>query len=429
MIFNHLVVIFQGMISRHITSSILESLADTPVVFLNGARQTGKSFLVKWLASEAHPARYITLDDIGVLAAAREDPSGFLAGLDGPVILDEVQRAPELFLGIKNLVDRDRQSGRFLLTGSADVLLLPRLAESLAGRMEILTLWPFSQGEIEGRKEGFIDAAFSEEFSGPTELREERGDLLSSIGTGGYPEMQTRTAQSRREAWFESYVTSILQRDVRDIAQIEGLMVLPRLLALLAARSTALVSYAELARSTGLPQSTLKRYVALLETTFLLQFLPAWSGNLSKRLVKSSKLVLNDTGLVAHLLGTEVAKSARPEMIGRLLENFVVMELRKQATWSRRRVRLYHFRTHAGREVDILLEDAEGRIIGLEIKAATTVRGDDFRGLRGLAEDLGDRFHRGVVLYTGVESIPFGQRLHALPMQALWRTSVAELDM
>jgi len=349
--------------------------------------------------------------------------------LDGPVILDEVQRAPELFLGIKNLVDLDRQPGRFLLTGSADVLLLPRLAESLAGRMEILTLWPFSQGEIERRKEDFIDAAFSERSFGQAEIGEEKGDLFSRIGTGGYPEMQVRTAQSRREVWFESYVTSILQRDVRDIAQIEGLTVLPRLLALLAARSTALVSYAEIARSTSLPQSTLKRYMALLETTFLLQFLPAWSGNLSKRLVKSPKLVLNDTGLVAHLLGTEVAKSARPEMIGRLLENFVVMELRKQVTWSRKRVGLYHFRTHAGRKVDIVLEDAAGRVVGLEIKAATTVRGDDFRGLRGLAEDLGDRFHRGVVLYTGMESIPFGKRLHALPVQALWRTSAAESGM
>ena len=429
MIFNHLVVIFQGMIPRHITSSILESLADTPVVFLNGARQTGKSFLVKWLASGAYPARYITLDDIGTLAAAREDPSGFLAGLDGPVILDEVQRAPELFLGIKNLVDRDRQPGRFLLTGSADVLLLPKLAESLAGRMEILTLWPFSRGEIERRKEGFISAAFSEDFSVPAYIEENREELLSCIGMGGYPEMQTRTAQFRREVWFESYVASILQRDVRDIAQIEGLTVLPRLLALLAARSTALLSYAELARSTGLPQSTLKRYMALLETTFLLQFLPAWSGNLSKRLVKSPKLVLNDTGLVAHLLGIEVAKFVKPELIGLLLENFVVMELRKQATWSRRRVRFYHFRTHAGREVDIVLEDAAGRVVGLEIKASTTVRGDDFRGLRGLAEDLGDRFHRGVVLYTGAESIPFGKHLHALPVQTLWRTPLAELDI
>ena len=411
------------MIPRHITSSILDALADTPVVFLNGARQTGKSYLAKWLASGPYPARYITLDEIGALSAAREDPTGFLAGLNGPVILDEVQRVPELFLAIKAEVDRARHPGRFLLTGSADVLLLPGLVESLAGRMEILTLWPLSQGEIEEKKECFIDAVFADEFSFPDGTEEDREVLLSRIEAGGYPEMQTRASRSRREAWFESYVTTILQRDVRDLARIEGLTVMPRLLALLAARATSLVNFAELSRSAGIPQSTLKRYLALLETTFLVQNLPAWSGNLSKRLVKSAKMVLTDSGLMCHLLGIELAKSARPEVIGAALENFAVMELRKQATWNRRRARLYHFRTQTGREVDIVLEDAAGRVVGIEIKGAATARGDDFKGLRMLAEDLGERFHRGILLYAGRESIPYGERLHALPVQTLWQLS------
>ena len=410
------------MIFRHITSSLTEALADTPVVFLNGARQTGKSFLVQWLASTAHPARYITLDDIGALAAARSDPAGFLAGLDGPIILDEVQRAPELFLAIKAEVDRDRRPGRFLLTGSADLLLLPGLSESLAGRMEIITLWPLSQGEIEDTGEGFIDAVFAEKLTAPSVEGADRSGLIDRIQTGGYPEMQTRTSQRRRQAWFDAYVTTILQRDVRDLAHIEGLTAMPRLLSLLAARATSLLNFAELSRSTGIPQSTLKRYMALLETTFILQLLPPWSGNLGKRLVKAPKVLLNDSGLLAHLLGS----GSSPEQVGLLLENFVIMELHKQATWSTQRVQLFHFRTQTGREVDIVLEDAGGRIVGIEIKAAATVRTDDFKGLRTLADELGDRFHRGVLLYTGVDCIPFGSRLHALPVNALWRLSSSE---
>lgn len=241
--------------------------------------------------------------------------------------------------------------------------------------------------------------------------------------------MQMRTSHRRREAWFESYVTTILQRDVRDLANIEGLTVLPRLLALLAARSASLLNYAELSRSAGIPQSTLKRYMTLLETTFLIQFLPAWSGNLGKRLVKSPKLVMSDSGLMCHMLGVDLGESGSMELIGAALENFVIMELQKQVAWNRRRIRFFHFRTQVGSEVDILLEDAAGRIVGVEVKGATTVRGNDFRGLRKMAEDLGEKFHRGIVLYTGSESIAFGKHLHALPVQALWRTPAAKIDM
>ncbi|MGB3681002.1 MAG: ATP-binding protein [Rubrobacteraceae bacterium] len=400
-----------------------EALLDTPVVLLNGARQVGKSTLVRSGMVEDRGARYLTLDDAGILAAAETDPAGFLSGLEGPIILDEVQRSPGLFPAIKAEVDRERRPGRFLLTGSANVLLLPELSESLAGRMEILNLWPLSQGEIEDVEEGFIDAAFSGD-SLSTRIGPERvSELFERLLQGGYPEVIGRRSEARRRAWFGSYVTTILQRDVRDLSNIEGLTELPRLLSLLAARAASLVNYAELSRSASMPQSTLKRYISLLQATFLIQMLPAWSSNLGKRLVRSPKLLLCDTGLISNLQGISAERLAsEPVLVGPLLENFVAMELTKQSAWSRTRPRLFHFRTHTGQEVDIVLEDAAGRIVGIEVKAAATVGVRDFRGLRALAEVAGERFQRGVVLYTGGTDIPFDKNLHALPVGALWRT-------
>ncbi len=412
------------MIQRNITPKILEALADSPVVLLNGARQTGKSTLVQWLAQDQYPARYLTLDDATILAAAHDDPSGFLSGLEKPIILDEVQRAPHLFLAIKADVDRRRQSGRFLLTGSADVLLLPRVSESLVGRMEILTLWPFSQGEHEGFAEQFVDTLFTEPLSVCAAAGLDRADLTRRVLSGGYPEAVARNA-ARREAWFRSYITTLTQRDLRDVAQIEHRTALPRLLSLLAARSASLLNYAELSRSLGLPQSTLKRYLALLEMTFLIQLLPAWSVNLGKRLVKAPKLLLNDTGLMAHLLGlNEKRIESNATLLGPLLENFVVMELRKQITWSRAQPQLFHFRAQTGQEVDILLEDATGRVVGVEVKASSTVDAHDFKGLRFLHDLLGKRFVQGIVLYLGKGAVPFGPQLHALPVSALWHLGV-----
>jgi predicted AAA+ superfamily ATPase len=365
----------------------------------------------------------LTLDDAGVLSAASSDPAGFLAGLQGNVVLDEVQRAPALFLAIKREVDRQRQPGRFLLTGSANVLLLPHLAESLAGRMEILTLWPLSQGELANSTEGFIDALFGEpsaerlhDFAAP----DNRAALLGRIVRGGYPEVVLRTETARRAAWFGSYITTILQRDVRDLAHIEGLTSLPRLLALLAARSASILNQTELSRSLGMPASTLKRYLGLLETTFLVQTLPAWSGNLSKRLVRAPKVTLNDTGLMAYLLGAgEERLAAEPDLVGPLLETFVIAEVRKQLSWSKTRASLYYLRTQSGQEVDLVLEDAGGQLVGIEVKSSSTISAHDFAGLRLLANDLGPRFRRGVVLYSGVEAIPFASNLHAWPLSAL----------
>jgi len=409
------------MYDRNITNKVLSALQDTPVVFVNGARQTGKSTLVQKLITRKHSARYLTLDDSNLLAAASADPSGFIGGFEGPLIIDEVQRVPELFLAIKSEVDKNRQPGRFLLTGSANVLLLPQMAETLAGRMEILTLWPLSQGEIESRKETFIDRIFFDRSVPCSSSSITTVQLIKKILSGGFPEALSRTEVNRQRAWFSSYITTILQRDVRDISNIEGLTLIPRLLSLVAARTGGLLNYAELSRSFSMPQTTLKRYLALLETTFLVKLLPAWSVNLGKRLVKSPKILLTDTGLISHLIGIDDKRlKNEPQLIGALLENFAAMELVKQAGWSHSQPHLFHFRTQTGQEVDIVLEDTAGRVVGIEVKAGSTVKTDDLKGLRLLADSVGSKFVRGVVLYCGSEYVPFGSGLAAIPISELW---------
>lgn len=407
------------MYRRNIESELGSAIADTPVVLLNGARQTGKTTLAREYA-RAQSVPYATLDDATQLAAATADARGFLQGLGDRAVIDEVQKAPGLFPAIKLSVDEDRRPGRYLLTGSANVLLLPQISESLAGRMEIITLWPLSRGELQSRRERFIEGVFAGQV--PALEPSEAVDVKDAVLTGAYPEVMQRPAGRRRDAWFAAYITALLQRDVRDLANIEGLTEMPRLLALLAARTGGLLNVSELSRSSGIPNSTLKRYLSLLEATFLLQPLPAWSTNLGKRLIKSPKIHLIDSGLIAHLTGVTRQRLERdPGFFGHLLESFVVGELRKQTSWSERRVSLHHYRTTAGREVDILLEDSAGGLVGLEVKASSTVERQDFIGLDTVAEDAGRRFVRGVVLYTGSETVAFGPRYMAMPVSALWR--------
>ena len=410
------------MFPRHLTPGLREALDHRPVVLLHGARQVGKSTLAASIASGPRRARYLTLDDAPVLAGARTDPTAFIRGFTEPVVVDEVQRAPELFLAIKAAVDRDRRPGRFLLTGSANVLLLPRLADALAGRMEILTLWPLSQGEIEGVREGFIDALFAESPPKLSAEPEPRSRLLERILRGGYPEVVSQGPSGRRDAWFGSYIMTILQRDVREVSNIEALTAMPRLLALVAARGASLLNTSDLSRSVGIPLTTVKRYLALLEIAFLVQLLPAWSANLGKRLVKAPKVVLTDSGLMAYLLGITGERLALDAALsGPLLENFVAMELRKQASWSKTQPAMFHFRTSVGHEVDIVLEARGGRLVAIEVKATATLNPNDLHPLRLFAEATGRRFRRGVLLYTGSEPVTFGPDLHALPMSALWR--------
>ncbi len=409
------------MLHRTLTDAVTAALGDTPVVALHGARQTGKSTLAKAIADSLHPAAYFTLDDTPVLAAATDDPTSFIAGLAGPVVLDEIQRAPGLLLAIKASVDRDRQAGRFLLTGSAQLMALPHLADTLAGRIEVLTLHPFTQGEMAGLREEFIERAFSPGTSLSSGAGVMSSDLRERIATGGYPEAVARTAAPRRAAWFRSYVATATERTVRDVAEITGLPDLRRLLAALAYRSGSLVNVADLSRTLGVPQTTLKRYLALLEIGFLVRRLPAWSANLTTRLVKTPKVYITDSGLLAHLLATDPRRMAdEPTQFGQVLESFVVNEIDRQATWSDVPVRLLHYRTHVGREVDLVLEDDRGRIVGVEVKATASPVASDFNGLRSLADAAGERFHRGVLLCLSREPVSFGPRLQTLPISALW---------
>jgi len=410
------------MYQRNLTAAIETALQDTPVVLLHGPRQAGKSTLVQSIAADRELA-YVTLDDATALSAAKSDPEGFIAGLKDGVVIDEVQRADELLLAIKSEVDRDRRPGRFLLTGSANILLLPKLSESLAGRMETLTLLPLSQCELHGSPRGIIDQLFADAF--PDDGKKNGSDIVSAALAGGYPEAIERADFDRRQAWFGNYINAILQRDVRDLANIEGLSDMPRLLKLLATRSANLLNFADLSRSLGITQTTLKRYVTLLETTFLVRMLPAWSGNRGLRLIKSPKAHLVDTGLLAHLAGLTPERITDDRtLLGALLETFVVTEIDKQRGWSKIRIEMFHFRTATNREVDLVLEDPAGRIVGIEVKAGTTVRAKDFTGLHALRDAVGDdRFVRGIVLHTGAATTRFdGDTMLAAPVATLWQS-------
>lgn len=414
------------MYERALSAQLSEALNDTPVIFLAGARQSGKSTLVNMLKDKAERNfTYRSFDDLGVLASAKADPEGFVASLGEYAVLDEIQRVPELLLPIKASVDRDRRPGRFILTGSANVLTLPKASESLAGRMEVHTLWPLSQSEIEGVSSGFLDACFQGQPQRLQIVSMERQSLTDRVFRGGYPEVVNRTGTASRTRWFEAYLQTLIQRDVRDLASIEGLTHLPRLLQSVALRTGSPMNIADLGRSLGLNQMTLKRYLTLFENLFLLTQLPPWFENLGKRLAKTPKYYINDAGLLAHLLGLDAkAVQAQPTAFGPILENFVVTELAKMAPWATTRPGLFHMRTSAGVEVDVVLENRRREVVGIEVKAAASISETDFKGLRMLQSDLGERMKCGVLLYTGHEALPFGPGLWALPIQSLWGTGM-----
>ncbi len=408
-------------VRRHVTPKIDEALEDTPAVLVVGPRQSGKTTLCQEL-SKQRGGRYLSLDDSATLAAAAADPQSFIEGSeDRLTLIDEVQRVPELLRAIKLAVDRRRRPGRFLLAGSASVMTLQRVSESLADRVEISTLWTFSQGELAGVREGFIDAAFSAE---PLVLRtpgESRAEIVRRACLGGYPEMRHRAKAERRRAWFDAYLTTIVQRDLRDLTSIENVSAIPRLLALLATRSGAVLNIADWSRTLGVPHSTLTRYLALLETMFIIGQIPAWTKARRGRYIKAARVVLTDTGLLAHLASLDDARVREdPNAAGPLLENFVAMELVRQLGWSRTSATLHHFRTYAGQEVDFVLERRDGRVVGIEVKAGQAAD-NDFKGLRLLAEIAGNNFVKGLVLYTGREVVLFGPRLWAAPISALWQ--------
>ncbi len=400
---------------------------DTPVVVVVGPRQSGKSTLAGLLARERN-ARQVTLDDAGPRAAANADPTGFVEALELPVVIDEFQKAVELLPAIKSRVDRARSgprraAGMFLLTGSANVWATLRVSESLAGRAERLQLWPLSQGEILGSRETFIDAVLAGRVAQIAGAPTGRRAVSRALVTGGYPEMLAREAPQRRARWLENYVQMTLERDVRDLAtKVQQLDELPRLLGVAAARVSGLLEISGLARDTKLKRDTASRYLTLLELLFLLRRAPAWSRNLGRRLIKAPKLWFPDSGLASVLVGYDERRFESDEtpLAGALFENFVASELTKQATWCNADVRLYHLRTAGGSEVDLVIEARDGTIAGIESKLTASVSARDFNGLRHLRDRLGERFGAGIVVHTGPDTLPFGDRLWAVPISALW---------
>lgn len=409
--------------ARHVMPRLLEALSDTRVVVVQGARQVGKTTLVTQVV-ERIGGRLVTLDDDLTRSAAQADPAGFLRqNPDGLLAIDEVQRVPALVLALKLAVDRDPRPGRFLLTGSANLLRLPAMQDSLAGRAENVDLYGFSQGEIVGVPEQFIDRLLAGETSLGHASDLTRADYLERACAGGYPQALARPPGRRRSAWFDNYLRRIVERDAPDISGLQRLNELPSLLRLLAARNAGELNLASLANDSGIPVRTIDPYLDLVETLFLAHRLPAWSTNLSQRVVSRPKIALHDTGLVARLVNVSAVGAgvnANAQAAGQLLEGFVAAELRRQLTWSEQDARLFHYRDRYGAEVDIVLETDDGRVAGIEVKAASTVSAHDAKWLAQLRDRLGKRFVAGVVLHTGSATAPFGPRLIAAPIDVLW---------
>lgn len=406
------------IIDRKVRPLVETALADTRVVLVAGPRQAGKTTLARQFAGPDRP--YVTLDDAGALSAARADPVGFVRGIDRAVI-DEVQRVPELMLAIKESVDRDDRPGRFLLTGSANLATVPMIADSLAGRMATISLLPFAQSEIRSTPGRLLDRLFAGEEPAAGGEGTFGDELIALVLRGGYPEVLRRVTAARRTAWLEDYVAQILDRDVRDIANIDQLDRLPRLLQVLAEHAGQLVNHSSFGSALGLSSVTAQKYVAILERLFLVRTLAPWSSNRLSRLVKTPKLHFLDSGLLASLREDE-GDTLRQDRsrFGPVLESFVASELLKLASWSERRVSFSHYRTKDQDEVDVVIEDRRGRVIGIEVKASATVRPQDFRGLRQLQEAVGDRFVRGLVLHDHDRVTPVAKKLQAAPLSILW---------
>jgi predicted AAA+ superfamily ATPase len=408
------------VIERQIRARIVEALGDTRVVMVMGARQVGKSTLCESIAEGEHPAATMSMDDKGTRETAQSDPTGFLAGFDGPVFIDEVQRVPDLILAIKRVVDRDQTPGRFLLSGSANILSSRKVQEALTGRIELLRLWPFAQAELEHSTGNLVDALFAGDVPRVRNAPIGRAAFAPRAAAGGYPEAQARGGR-RRDRWFASHLTTTFERDIRAIADLQKGHEMRQLLLVLAARSANLLRYASIAKALEIDQKTVKSYVELLQAIFLVQTLPAWRPSFLGRAVHAPKVYITDSGLLAHLLGADENRIARDDRVtGVALETFVAMEVMKHASWSDVDPRIFHFRDRWGGEVDLVLEDRSGRIVAIEVKARASFSQKDTAVLAKLRDYLGEQFTAGVIIHTGEQTIPAGDRLWALPVSGLW---------
>ncbi|WP_207387353.1 ATP-binding protein [Legionella rowbothamii] len=400
---------------RQIKSRMEIAMQDTPVVLINGPRQSGKTTLVQEYSLDLP---YYTLDDENILNSVKQDPVGFINRID-KAIIDEIQRAPELLRAIKLSVDQNREPGRFLLTGSANLLALPQVGDSLAGRMEILTLFPLSQAEIQCRENHFIKYAINQSWPNQAPSTEE-SDIISQALTGGYPEMLTRSAPARRNTWAKSYIKAIVERDVKDISSIEKLVEMPRLLEVLAQQSGKLTNFTQIGGQLNLDTKTTQKYVGLLETLFLVQQIRPWHNNTLSRITKTPKIHFIDSGLLASVnrITTESIEVDKTSF-GALLETWVYGELLKMSTMEDDPWNIYYYRDKDQFEVDFILENHARKIIGIEVKASHTIINQDFRGLRKLASLAEKDWVSGIVLYNGDRCLSFGDNLWAIPFSLL----------
>jgi len=404
---------------RCVRAVVLEALADTRVVMIMGARQVGKSTLAQEIGVNAHLAQLLTLDDRTTRRAAANDPTAFIAGLKGSVLIDEVQRVPDLLFAIKESVDKDQRPGRFLLTGSANILTAPKVYEALTGRIEITQLWPLSQVEIEGTDGNFVDALFAGQLPRVHEAPIGRDAFVRRVAQGGYPEARMRTGR-RRDRWFADYLTTTFERDLRDLADVQKFEEIPRLFRLLATQAANIYVSQNLASSLGISDKTVKSYTKLLETVFLVRRIPAWRPGLGAREIHAPKVHLVDSGLLAHMLDANEQRIGRDDQItDKILENFVAMEILKHAGWAETDTRLYHYRD-GGDEIDVVLESRSGDVVAVEVKAAATINPRDYRAITKLRERAGDSFIAGAVIYTGAQTIPLAERIWAVPVSGLW---------
>jgi predicted AAA+ superfamily ATPase len=416
------------MLPRHLEPLLVESLRSFPVVLLIGPRQVGKSTLAQGLARGRWRARYLTLDDPTVQSAALSSPDGFLEESRGPLILDEVQRAPDLLRAVKLVVDRSRRPGMFLLTGSANVLTLSTVSETLAGRVAIHELHPFSWAELRRRRfTGVLDGLFRAGNAGealglfPDECPAERADEWRKLLlTGGFPQPALGRSPAARRTWFDSYRQTYIERDLRDLASLEHLPEFTRLLTVLALRTGQELNVSSVARDLGLPATTLRRYLGFLEKTFQVFLVPPYFANVEKRLVKTPKLFFCDTGLACHLGGVDGWSTlVTQNRAGSMAETWVACELRKALSLTSSRTTLCHWRAHGGEEVDFLLERGP-EVVGIEVKTSAEIRERDLKGLAGLRKSLGRRLRLGVVLHPGTRAIAFDSRTIAVPLAAFF---------
>lgn len=414
----------EPFVARRAADVLARRLSASRAVVVNGPRQSGKTSLLAQLQQE-RGGTYLSLDEATNLRLARTDPGGFVTGFNEPLLIDEVQRGGDpLVLAVKVQVDRSPKKGRFVLAGSTRFLSEPRLTESLAGRVRFVDLWPLSQGEIDGTHDRFIDRAFLEpdsiQASTPTILT--RHETFERVVRGGLPEAVLAASVEDRTDFLRAYIRALTAKDVRELGDLERVDQLDQIIRLLAARTSTELNVADLAKDLGIPQTTFRRYLPLFETTYVHHTLPAWSGNNSAKVVRRPKLHFVDSGAAATVLGVNAAALAKPTaaVAGQLLETFIAGELARQLTWSETDARLFHWRHADGREVDIVIESADGRVVGIEVKAAVDIDLGALSGLRHLQQRLGDRFVAGFVIHCGTRVMPAGDRLWTIPTSAVW---------